>query len=218
MERAVLWRAGGWAAIVAGVLLIVDVAARALAPAGAGVPVRVAGLPPEVWQLPGMAGTVLALFGVIAVYLRQAERAGRLGFAGFVLMVVGLSVGAVYSTIYTGLYEPWLARHIPGDVETVLAAPASAGMIVRGILVQAVGLGLGAILLGVATIRARVLPAAGGWLLIAGAALAAVSELTLVLRGLSIVGFAAAFIVLGVAVRHDPDVRSAPAPAGGPDA
>jgi hypothetical protein len=213
MERAVLWRAGGWAAIVAGVLLIVDVAARALAPAGAGVPVRVAGLPPEVWQLPGMAGPVLALFGVIAVYLRQAERAGRLGFAGFVLMVVGLSVGAVYSTIYTGLYEPWLARHIPGDVETVLAAPASAGMIVRGILVQAVGLGLGAILLGVATIRARVLPAAGGWLLIAGAALAAVSELTLVLRGLSVVGFAVAFIVLGGALRQRPDVP-APADAG----
>jgi steroid delta-isomerase-like uncharacterized protein len=191
------------------VLLLVDVAARALAPADTMVPGRLAGLPPEVWQLPGMAGTVLALFGVLAVYARQAERAGRLGFAGFVLVVVGLAVGAVYTTIYSGLYVPWLAQQLPGDIDAVLAAPPSAGMIVRGILVQAAGLGLGAILLGVATVRARVLPAAGGWLLIVGAVLAAVSEVTLVLRGLSFVGFAAAFIVLGVALRQRPDV---PAP------
>jgi hypothetical protein len=211
MERAALWRAGGWAAIVAGVLLLVDTAARALAPADTIVPGRLAGLPPEVWQLPGMAGTVLALLGVIAIYARQAERVGRLGLAGFVLLVVGLAVGAVYTTVYFGLYVPWLAQQLPADIETVLAAPPSAGMIARGILVQAVGLGLGAILLGVATVRARVLPTVGGWLLIAGAALAAVSELTLVLRGLSIVGFAAALIVLGVAVRQRPDVPAAAA-------
>ena len=211
MERAALWRAGGWTAIVAGALLIVDTAVRALAPADTVVWGRLGGLPPEVWQLPGMAGTVLALLGVIAIYACQADRAGRLGLAGFVLVVVGLAVGAVYSTVFNGLYVPWLAQHIPGDIETVVTAPPTAGMIVRGILVQAVGLGLGAILLGVATIRAGVLSAAGGWLLIAGAVLAAVSELTLVLRGLSVVGFAVAFIVLGVAVRHSPDI---PVPAG----
>lgn len=163
MDRAALWRAGGWAAIVAGVLLSVDAGARALASADIVAPGRLWGLPPEVWQLPGMTGTVLALFSVIAIYGRHAEQTGRLGFAGFVLLVVGLAVGAVYTTIYFGLYVPWLAQHIPGDVETVLAAPPTAGMIVRGIVVQAAGLGLGAILLGVATIRAGCcLPPAAG--------------------------------------------------------
>lgn len=53
------------------------------------------------------------------------------------------------------------------------------------------------------------LPAAGGWLLILGAVLAAVSELTLVLRGLSVVGFVVAFIVLGVALRQRRGVPAA---------
>lgn len=68
MDRAALWRAGGWAVIVAGVLLSVDAGARALASADIVAPGRLWGLPPGVWQLPGMTGTVPALFSVTAIY------------------------------------------------------------------------------------------------------------------------------------------------------
>ena len=97
--------------------------------------------------------------------------------------MVGVVVGPVYSALFHRPFLPDVARHLsPAEVEAMLTSPTPA-QFVRGAVILALGLGVGALLFGIVTIRARVLPAAGGWLLIAGAVLAAASELALLVRG-----------------------------------
>ena len=69
-------------------------------------PSTLGGLPHELWHVPGIAGVLLVLLGLIAIYLRQADRIGKVGLTGFVLLVVGITLGAVYSTTFHGLFLP----------------------------------------------------------------------------------------------------------------
>lgn len=110
------------------------------------------------------ASWVLAALGLPALYAAQASRAGRLGLAGF----VGTTAAAAYH-LYLTLYEasaiPVVAE-VPEAQELVgdggaLAHGAGALGPVAPLLLLAVPL------LGVATLRAGVLPRAVGWLQVA---------------------------------------------------
>ena len=49
----------------------------------------------ELWHVPGIVGLPLALLGVIAIYVRQQEEAGKVGPWGLVLLPLGMTIGAM---------------------------------------------------------------------------------------------------------------------------
>lgn len=197
-----LLRGSGWFAIIGGFLLGVDAVAH-LFVADTDTPEELLGMAHELWHLPGVVGIMASLIGLIGIYIRQADRAGKLGQVGFVLLIVGVTLGAAYSTIFHAVFLPSLERFQDGLFKEFIDTPATTAQVVRGITVQAVGLGLGAILFGVATIRARVLPRLGGWLIIAAALFAAAQEAVDGAQLVSRLLFAATFLLLGSAIVTD---------------
>lgn len=200
--------ASGWFAISGGFLLAVDGVAH-LFVQDTVTSQELLGLPHELWHLPGVVGIMAAMFGLIGIHLRQATRAGKLGQAGFVLLMVGVTLGAAYSIIFHGVFLPSLERLQEGLFEEFIDNGTSTAQLVRGITVQALGLGIGAILFGVATIRARVLPRIGGWLMIAAAISGAAQEGFAGAQLISRLLFAATFLVLGSALVTDREHEAA---------
>lgn len=106
---------------------------------------------------------ILSLGGLVGLYLRQFETAGRLGLIGFLLAFVGtvLVVGDFYTTTFV---TPLVALEAPAFLDDPLAGvlqvwlPFSFGV-----------LGLSWLLFSVATVRARVYPRLVSWLLLIGA-------------------------------------------------
>jgi hypothetical protein len=84
----------------------------------------------------------------MALHNRQADLYGRLGATGFWVAFVGILIGTVLGTL------PWLARSLAGDL--VPSAWVLFGGLAAGSL-YLVAIGLGLLLMGVATLRARVL-------------------------------------------------------------
>ncbi len=200
MEGRYSGRLGGLAASLGGAMLALDVALHlfvddTLEPAALG------GVPHEVWHLPGILALPLALLGLVAVHAAQSGRTGRVGLWGFGLLVLGMTVGAIYSTVFHGLFLPAIEGLQPGLFES-LVENTTAAQFYRGVVVQGLGLGLGAVLFGVATIRAGVLPAGPGWLFVGAALFAALNQVfpagQLVSRAL----FAVAFVGFGLALRR----------------
>lgn len=198
MTNTSLFRLGAWSAIVGGVLMLLDVVAHLFVD-DTLEPSTLGGLSHELWHVPGIAGIILVLFGLFAIYLRQSSQTGGLGLTGFVLLVVGVTLGATYSTVFHGLFVPAIDGLQSGLFEELVDNTTGA-QFVRGVVVQALGLGIGAILFGIATIRGRVLPAIGGWLFVAAALFAAANQFFDAAQLISRALFALAFIWLGFAV------------------
>jgi len=117
--------------------------------------------------------SVLLVMGLPGAYLRQATRAGALGFAGFVLLSLGLLLGGVaFSTVQVTDW-PYLAQFAPKLLPSGGTGPTSGFLL--WILVPVVLSGLGSILLGVSTIRAKVFSRWIGILLIVAGVLFLVS-------------------------------------------
>jgi hypothetical protein len=201
-----LYRLGGLTAVLGGSLMALDLLAHLLVH-DTLAPSTLAGLPHELWHVPGIVALPLVLLGLVAIYVAQAHRTGRLGLWGFVLLVFGVTVGAIYSTVFHGLFMPAIEGIESGLFETLVDS-TTAAQFYRGVVVQGLGLGLGAALFGIATIRGGVFPPVGGWLLIGAALFAATNQVfppgQLISRGL----FAIAFVWLGAALRRPlpPDV------------
>lgn len=110
------------------------------------------------------ASWVLVALGLPGLYARQAARAGRLG-----LVAVVLATASVAHHLYLTLYEAFAVPAM-AEIEAVHAHLGPDGALGHG--AGALGpvaplLLLGFPLLGVATLRARVLPRLAGWLLVA---------------------------------------------------
>jgi hypothetical protein len=103
------------------------------------------------------------LVGFAGLYARQAEKAGLLGLAGFVLLTVSfwLQTGFVFVELFV---LPVLAMSAPGFVESVLGianghpGTADIGGVAPTYAVLGVCYLLGGLLFGIATVRATVLP------------------------------------------------------------
>ena len=115
---------------------------------------------------------MLFLFGLMGFYLAQADQAGRLGAIGFVLTFFGVLLLMAQVVVATWVL-PAIAMQ-PGAPKTAfemfdLAGPLPAFSTV--VFAAYVPAGIGLVLLGVATMRAGVLPRWAGLLLIIGTVL-----------------------------------------------
>jgi hypothetical protein len=112
-----------------------------------------------------LLGIMLLVLGLPGVAVRQAPRAGWLGFIGFTLASLG---GFLYSgALVIGLLVlPWLAQVAPA-LASNFGSSAAFVFFLFAVLLQAVG----GILLGVATMRAKILPRLAGLLLLIACAL-----------------------------------------------
>lgn len=103
------------------------------------------------------------LVGIAGIYLRQAEKAGWLGLAGFLLLTVSfwLQTAFVFAELFI---LPVLAASTPAFIDSFLGVVnGHPGEMDIGALVPTYGVVglcyvLGGLLLGIATVRARVLP------------------------------------------------------------
>jgi len=110
-----------------------------------------------------LAMCLFFLIGFTGLYLRQAEAAGWLGFAGFVLLLVSwfLQTGYVFAELFL---LPVLAGPAPQFIDSFLGVvngtPGTMDIGPLAVAYGVVGLSylLGGVLFGIATVRARVLP------------------------------------------------------------
>ena len=108
-----------------------------------------------------LAGAVGMIVGLTAVYVREADRAGRLGLVSYVLVVVNmvLQAGWMWADLFvTGA----LATGSPGVLDGTVQDPRLDAAFLAAWLMNATF-----IVLGVATLRARVFRRSVGWALIA---------------------------------------------------
>ena len=152
MSSTTLYRASGLALLLGAVLFIIGYALAFVFNTDTPLGLAMAG----VWT----SGLVLLLLGLPGIVARQAARAGWLGFVGFLLTFSGAFLSVSYSTVVYLTILPWLAVHAPkvGD-QLLLTNPA---MNLVGTFLSWGGL----VLLGIATMRARVFSQWAGLLLI----------------------------------------------------
>lgn len=138
------------------------------------------------WGIVHVLATAMSFFGLLGltgIYARQAEEAGWLGLAGYILLSVWL-VNLAHFTFIEVFVLPPLVTEAPTVVESVLGIfTKSAGEINFGTLSTIydlngfIGYMIGGLLFGIATFRARILPRWAGVLLVIGTALVPVSAL-----------------------------------------
>jgi hypothetical protein len=141
--------------------------------------------------------------GVIALGLLAARRSPRLGTAGMVLAVAGFSCLAAVATVdFTALaaMDSGIDR---GDATLLLDSLNTDAVLTAGVAVFALGHIVGVILLGVALLRGRAVPAWAAWALIVSQPLHLVfaviipsNALDAAAWALTTVGFAAAAVTL----------------------
>jgi hypothetical protein len=153
-ESPVRW--GGLAALLAGALIALSELLRLY------IDLVDPALYRSVFSFDGALGLLLAVLvqlGLVGLYARQARSVGTLGLVGFVLAFIGvqLSMGSSFVDAFAKpVIWPW---EDPEYFERTVAALA----------IFAPGFVLGWVLLGVATLWARIYPRASAMLLIAGA-------------------------------------------------
>lgn len=115
-----------------------------------------------VQQMLFLPGAVLLLVGLVGLYARQSETAGRLGLAGFLIAFAGtaLLVGLFFVQAF---FVPYLATEFP----EVLNA-GEQGMLAVGFGITFLVFPVGWLLFGVSTLRAGIYPRAAAILLIIG--------------------------------------------------
>jgi hypothetical protein len=104
-------------------------------------------------------GAILVLFGLVALFVRQFEKAGWLGLAGFVLAVIG-SASMVMGAMIEAFIIPFMGLQFPD----LMDGPPPPGL-GEAFMVTTILFTVGYIVLGIATYRAGVMPRSVGALL-----------------------------------------------------
>jgi len=109
-----------------------------------------------------LIGTVMLLVGLVGLYAGQSGTVGLLGLVGFLVSFIGnaLVAGAVWQATFV---VPTLAQAVP-----TFLGEETAGWLALGYLLSYALAGVGVILFGAATFRARVYPRAAAVLLMIG--------------------------------------------------
>jgi hypothetical protein len=129
-----------------------------------------------------LAMSFFGLYGIVGLYVRQVEKSGWLGLAGFVLFSVWMALVMGF-TFVEAFILPRLATEAPAFVAGVLGMFTGIHSEVDlGVLPTLWNISgplyiLGPLLFGIATIRAGVLPRWAGALLVLGAVLVPVGAL-----------------------------------------
>ncbi len=112
---------------------------------------------------------ILMHLGLIGLYARQVDKMGRLGLVSFILAFVGTGLaGSILLMAATVI--PIIAIKAPALLDQAVRPPTFAAA------VFILSFGLGYILFGVATMRARVMPRGSGLMLIIGVAFFVTAE------------------------------------------
>lgn len=175
-------RLGGFAAILAGILLVVSDLLRLYIVNLAGTAVL-----DSIFFVEGWVSVLLAVvvqLGLVGLYAPYARAAGILGLIGLILASVGIEL-TMGSSVAVPFDRPTVW---PWETEEYWEEPLAA------ILVLGLSFVLGCVLLGIAMLRARVYPRAAVALFIVGALI------LLTPLALSDVIFAVALVWLGYAI------------------
>ena len=177
MTTSTLMRLAGLSAILAGIcFIIIGMFHQENVPASVTT---------ATWVNVHIAATALGffgLFGMAGLYVRQVERSGWLGLAGFVLFTVWMTLISGFSFLEAFIL-PHLATETPKFVAGLLGmfseipSEVDLGVLptlwkISGILII-----LGPLLFGIATFRSRILPRWAGGLLALGAVLVPASAM-----------------------------------------
>jgi hypothetical protein len=163
MSSGTLYRWSGLVLLVGGLLgLVSSILEAVLYPGDSATPAQILSATAMLVLSMSFVGFLLIAIGFPGGYLRQAARAGRLGFVGFVLLSLGLLLGGVGLGAVLTITLPYLAQSAP-KLLTGGPPPALLLLLIGSTLLWAVG----SIFLGIASIRARVFPRWAGILLLA---------------------------------------------------
>ena len=151
----------------------------------------------------------MLVLALVACHSLQAPAAGVLGVIGLGAAILG-SVFMAGDWWFEAFAVPWLAQVVP----VVLDNPAS-GRLLLGSLMSFVLFGIGWLLYGIASVRARVFPTALSWAVVASGLLSAIPIMAYVIYGGSVI-LGLAFIVLGAWLMRSGNPRDAHGAAASP--
>lgn len=177
MTTSTLIRLAGLSAVLAGLGFIIVGMIHPL-----NVPSAVTTAPWAYVHIVATAMSFFGLYGMVGLYVKQVERSGWLGLAGFVLFSLWLALNLPL-LFAEAFILPRLATASPAFVEGFLGMLSGAtGTVDLGILPALWNLSgplliLGLLLFGIATFRARVLPRWAGALFALGAVLIPIGAL-----------------------------------------
>jgi hypothetical protein len=164
MSSRTLYRWSGTTLIVGGLLSLVSSTLNAiLFPDTNPTPQQLLSVPWLIAEILLFAGLLLIVMGFPGSYLRQAARAGRLGFVGSLLLWLGVLLALGFSVVRITLW-PYLAQLAPNVLPLGGQGPVAGFLL--WILVPWLLLSLGSLLLGAAVLRARAFPLWPGILLL----------------------------------------------------
>ena len=162
MSSRMLYRLSGGTLIAASLLSIVNsILSNVLYPNPNLTPQQYMSLPWLLVTLVIVIGSLLFVIGLPGMYLRQAGRAGVLGLVGFILVFFGSLLAGAFFTLRVTVF-PLLAQVAPKLLEGEILP---GGMFLLLLVFSLLDM-IGAILLGIATLRAHVFPRWTGVLLI----------------------------------------------------
>jgi len=152
MSSVTLYRASGLALLLGAVLFLIGYALAFVFNTDTPLGLAMTG----VWT----SGLLLLLLGLPGIVARQASRAGWLGFVGFLLTFSGafLSISS-FAVLYLTI-RPWFAAHAPNVGHQFLLTNPAMNLVGTFLLWG------GLVLLGIATMRARIFSPWAGLLLI----------------------------------------------------
>lgn len=162
MSSTALFRWAGLANVVAAILLI---GGELLHPAN-----QAANVATSAWTTAHillLGSLMLGTAGLFGLYLRQSRDVGAVGFLGFLLIFIAMTLflGIVY---FEAFFNPILVSEAPAFVEK-LFSPRPPGLLAVLLPLNGLAFSLGWLLFGVATARANVLPRLAAIVATAGA-------------------------------------------------
>jgi len=167
MRTHTLIRWGGLAALIASILSII-ISVVLMATIG-NQAYSTAALTAE-WSLLytlRLIATILLMLGLVAIFARQSQKMGTFGLVSFLIASIGTMLVSGFAWALTFTF-PAMAEAVPEFLDAHAAAP-SIGVVLTLFLVT-----IGWLLFGIACLRAKVLPSAAAWVVIAGSFLALV--------------------------------------------
>lgn len=165
MSTQTLYRLGGIAVLAGGVAGALSEALHPSDPEGPAALVAYAAATQPVHLLM-FVGVIGLLLGLPAVYVRQSQKTGIFGLVAFVMLFFGLALLALPHSVVDYSLLPTLVVKVPDQVFAIFTESGDPIAAVMGMLASPAA-ALGAILLAIATLRARVYPAWIAWLLLA---------------------------------------------------
>ena len=174
MSSTMFYRLSGLALLVGGVVGAVEaIASAVLYPGHEETAQQILSFP---WMLLAslyLAGFLLLALGLPGMYRRQSARTGGWGRAGFIVMLVGVVLGGVLVGLLQVATMPAQAQSDPKSFAA--GSDLSAGAYALFVLIPVFLIAVGAILLGIASLRARVFPRGAGVLLLGAGIIGLVS-------------------------------------------